>query len=216
MRVEAWRYQSSQDPCLGKGRLSLSQSPMPDAPDQGAAQTRVTAALSPAPHHVPPPAQWPVAPDTSSPEERKPRSVLSFGVSATSRRVRTPGRGPKAVVERWAPRALAALPAQRLSSLLAEGLPHDHGRRPLGLQTLPGLRHCGRVYPRWGVPPRSLKLGPPGVCQERWVRRCEGVSALEYMLVMGAHSLVILFAGRWQRVLRWDSLLFPKAFWRIR
>ena len=36
------------------------------------------------------------------------------------------------------------------------------------------------------------------------------------VLVMGAHSLVILFAGRWQRVFRWDLLLFPKAFWRIR
>ena len=34
--------------------------------------------------------------------------------------------------------------------------------------------------------------------------------------VMGAHSSVILFAGHRQRVLRWDSLLFPKAFWRIR
>ena len=34
--------------------------------------------------------------------------------------------------------------------------------------------------------------------------------------VMGAHSSVILFAGGRQRVFRWDSLLFPKAFWRIR
>ena len=130
-------------------------------------------------------------PDSSSPEEREPRSVLSSGVSATSLRVRTLGRDPKAVVERWAPRALAALPARRLSSLLSEGLPHDPRRRPLGLQTLPGLRHCGRVYPRWGVPSRSAKLGPPGVRRERWVRRCEGVSAP----VMGAHSSVILAAG---------------------
>ena len=151
---------------------------MPDAPDQGAAQTRITAALSPAPHRVPPPAQWPVAPDSSSPEWREPRSVLSSRESATSRKVRTLGRDPKVVVEWWAPRALAALPAQRLSSLLPEGLPHDHGRRPLGLQTLPGPRHCGRVYLGWGVLPRIAKLGPPGVCQERWVRRCEGVSAL--------------------------------------
>ena len=111
-----------------------------------------------------------------------------------------------------APLALAALPALSLSSLLTEGLTHDHGRRPLGLQTLPGPRHCGRADPGWGVPPRSAKLGPTGVRRERWVRRCEGVSAP----VMGAHSLVILFAGRWQRGFRWDSLLFPKAFWRIR
>ena len=34
--------------------------------------------------------------------------------------------------------------------------------------------------------------------------------------VMGAQGSVILFAGRRQRVFRWDSLLFPKAFWRIR
>ena len=34
--------------------------------------------------------------------------------------------------------------------------------------------------------------------------------------VMGAQGSVILFAGRRQWVLRWDSLLFPKAFWRIR
>lgn len=151
---------------------------MPDAPDQGAAQTRVSAALSPAPHRTPPPAQRPVAPDSSNPEECEPHSVLSSGVSATSRRVRTLGRGPKAVMERWVTRALAALPARRLSSLLSEGLPHDHGRRPLGLQMLPGPRYCGHVDPGLGVPPRSAKLGPPGVRQEHWVRRCEGVSAL--------------------------------------
>ena len=89
-------------------------------------------------------------PDSSSPKERKPRSFLSSGVFGTSRRLRTLGRDPKVVVERWAPRALAALPARRLSSILSEGLPHDHGRHPLGLQTLPGPRLCGRVYPGWG------------------------------------------------------------------
>ena len=34
--------------------------------------------------------------------------------------------------------------------------------------------------------------------------------------VMGEHSSGILFTGRRQRVFSWDSLLFPKAFWRIR
>ena len=145
---------------------SLGQSPMPDTPDQGAAQTRVSEALSPAPHRAPPPAQWPAAPDSSIPEEWEPRSVLSSGVSATSRRVRTLARGPMAVVERWAPRALAALPARHLLSLLSEGLLHDHGRQPLGLKTLPGPHHCGRADPGWGVPPRSVKLGPPGVRRE--------------------------------------------------
>ena len=175
--MEAWRHQSSQDPCLGKGRWILGQSPMPDAPDQGAAQTRVSAALSPAPHRVTPPAQWPAAPDSSSPEECEPHSVLSSGVSATSRRVRTLGRGPKAVVECWGHRALAAHPARCLSSLLSEGLPQDHGRWPLGLQMLPGPRHCGRGS-RMGLTPRSAKLGLPGVHRECWVRRCEGISAL--------------------------------------
>ena len=151
---------------------------MPDASDQGAVQTRVSAALTPAPHCTPLTAQWPVALDSSSPEEREPHSVLSSGLSATSHRVRTLGRGPKEVLKRWAPRALAANPAQRLSSLLSEGLPHDHGRWLLGLQTLPGPRHCGSADPGCGVPPRSAKLGLPGVLWERWVCRCEGVSAL--------------------------------------
>ena len=176
--VSLWRHQSSQDPCCGKGRWSLGQPPMPDAPDQGAVHTRVSAALSPAPHCMPPPAQWPMAPYSSSPEERKPHSVLSSVVSATSHRVRTLGQGPKAVVKRWVPRALSALTARRLLSLLSEGLPPDEGRRPLGLQTLTGPRYCGRADPGWGVPPRRAKLGPPGVRRERWVRRCEGVSAL--------------------------------------
>ena len=168
---------------------------MPDAPDQGAAQTRVSAALSPAPHCTPPPAQRPVAPDSSNPEECEPHSVLSSGVSATSRRVRTLGRGPKAVMEQWVTRALAALPARRLSSLLSEGLPHDHGRRPLGLQMLPGPRYCGHVDPGLGVPPRSAKLGPPGVRQEHWVRRCEGVSALGMSASDGGTQLGD--PGRW-------------------
>ena len=52
------------------------------------------------------------------------------------------------------------------------------GGRPLGLQTLPGPRQCGRADPGLEVRPRSAKLGPPGVRRERWVCRCEGVSAL--------------------------------------
>ena len=87
------------------------------------------------------PSPSPRGPDSSSPEEPEPRLFLSSRVSATSRRVKTLGRGPKAIVECWGPRALAALPAWPLSSLLSEGLPHDNGRRPLGLQTLPWPRH---------------------------------------------------------------------------
>ena len=161
MRVEAWRHQRSQDPCIGKGRYSLGQSPMPDAPHQGAAQTIVSAALSPATHHVPPPAQWPAAPNSSSLEERESLSVLSSGVSAPSRKVRTLGQGPKAVVECWGPLVLAALPAQRLSSLLSEGLPHNHGRWPLGLQRLPGPRHCG-CGSRMGGASEEREIGAAG------------------------------------------------------
>ena len=164
-RVEAWRHQSSQDTCWGRegGAWVSPQCQTPQTREQRS--SRVSAALSPTPHLLLPPAQWPVAPDYSSPEELEPPSVLSSGVSATSHRVRTLGRGPKAVVERWAPCALAALPAWRLSSLLSEGLPHDHGRWPLGLQTLPGPRHCGLVYTGLGMPLSSATLGPPGVCR---------------------------------------------------
>ena len=52
------------------------------------------------------------------------------------------------------------------------------GGQPLGLRTLSGPHQCGRADPGLEVPPRSVKLGPPGVHWERWVRRCEGVSAL--------------------------------------
>ena len=68
-----------------------------------------------------------MAPDSSNPEECEPHSVLTSGVSVISRTMRTLGRGPKAVVEWWVPRALAALPARRLSSLLSEGLPTTTG-----------------------------------------------------------------------------------------
>ena len=169
---------------------------MPDALDQGAAQTRVSAALSPAPHRVPPPAQWPAAPDSSSSEEREPHSVLSSGVSATSHRVRTLGRGPKAVVECWGPRALAALPAWRLSSLLLEGLPHDHGRWPLHLQMLPGPRHCGREDLRWGCRRGARNRGCQLCVGSAGSAGVKGSLVWGCVLVMGAQSSVILFAGR--------------------
>ena len=216
MRVEAWRHQSSQDRCCGKGRWSLGQSPMPDAPDQGAVQTRVSATLSPAPHRMLPPAQWPVAPYSSSPEEHEPHSVLSSGLSATSHRVRTLDRGPKEVLKRWAPRVLVAHPARRLLSLLSEGLPHDHGRRLLGLQTLPGPRHCG-AWMRDGGCRQGARNWDPRVCVgSAGSAGVKGSLLWGCVLVMGANSSVILFAVQWQRVFRWDYLLFPKAFWRIR
>ena len=165
-------------PLLREGKVEPGSVPNARRPGPGsrADKSKCYSILSPS--GMPPPGQWPVAPNSSSPEEREPLSVLSSGVSATSPRVRTLGRDPNAIMEWWAPLALAALPAQCLSSLLTEGLPHDHGRQPLGLQMLPGPHNCGRADPGWGLPPRSAKLGLPGVCREHCVRRCEQVSAL--------------------------------------
>ena len=94
--------------------------------------------------------------------------VLGSGVATTGRRLRRQGRGPKAVVERWAPRALTPLPARRPST--ARG----------------GLCFCGRYLDLVAmgsrvrdreVQPRSPMLGPRGARRARWVGRCEEVSA---------------------------------------
>ena len=58
-------------------------------------------------------------------------------------------------------------------------------------------------------------LGPRGARRVRWVGRCQEVSAPGMHLGDGGAQMGILFAGRRQRVFRWDSVLFPKAFWRI-
>lgn len=109
-----WSHQSSQDPCWGEGWWRLGRSPLRDALDQGAVQTRISAALPTAPHRASPPVKRASGPDSSSLEEHEPLSVLCSGVAATGCRVRTPGCGPKVVVDLWSPRALAALPARRL------------------------------------------------------------------------------------------------------
>ena len=94
--------------------------------------------------------------------------VLGSGVADTGCRLRTPGRGPKAVVEWWAPRTLTPLSA----------------RRPWTVRG--GLCFCGRhldpvakgsrVRDR-EVQPRSRMLGPRGARRARWVGTCEGLSA---------------------------------------
>ena len=203
-------------PLLRERKVEPGSVPNARCPGPGSRADKSKCNSIPSPSCMSPPAQWPAANDSSSPEECKPHSVLSSRVSATSLRVRTLGRGPKAIVEWWAPLALAALPAQRLSSLLMEGLPHDHGMRPLGLQTLPGPVTAGAQIRDGGCRRGARNWG-------RWVCVGSAVSAgvkgsllWGCVLVMGAHSSVILFAGRWQRVFRWDSLLFSKAFWRIR
>ena len=90
--------------------------------------------------------------------------VLGSGVAATGRRLRTPGRGPKTVVEWWAPRALTPLPARRPST--ARG----------------GLCFCGRhldpIATGSRVRDREVQpRRPRGALRARWVGRCEGLSA---------------------------------------
>ena len=128
-------------PLLREGKVEPGSVPSARRPGPGstADNGKCSSITSPSPRA--PTCSMASGPDSSSPEEREPHSVFSSGVSATRRRVRTLGRGPKAVVKRWVPRALAAHRARLLSSLLSEGLPHDHGRWPLGLQTLPGPHH---------------------------------------------------------------------------
>ena len=60
------------------------------------------------------------------------------------------------------------------------------------------------------------KLGPPGVRRERWVRRSEGVSALWMRAGDGGTQLGDRVCSPPARVFRRYSLLFPKAFWRMR
>jgi len=75
---------------------------------------------------------------------------------------------------------------------------------------------AGSRIREWEVPPRSPKLGPPGVRVGRGGSAgVKGSLLLGCAWVMGAHSSGILFAGPRQRVFRWDSVLFPKAFWRV-
>ena len=94
--------------------------------------------------------------------------VLGSGVAANGCRLRTPGQGPKAVVERWVPRALTPLPARRPST--ARG-----GLCFFGLHLDP-VSTGSRVHDR-EVQPRSQMLGPRGARRARWVSRCEEVSA---------------------------------------
>ena len=66
------------------------------------------------------------------------------------------------------------------------------------------------------MPPRSPKLGPPGArVGSGGSADVKGSLLPGCARVTGEHSSGILFAGRRQRVFRWDSVLFPKAFWRV-
>ena len=130
---------------------------------------------------------------------------LSSGVAATGRRVRTPGRGPKAVVEPWAPRALTPLPVRCPSTAgaasVSVGATWSQSQRARVFLT----GRCSGGARCWG---RGVHVGRGGSA---------GVKSsllLGCARVMGAHSSGILFAGRRQRLLT-GLVLFPKDFWRI-
>ena len=146
-------------PLLREGKVEPGSVPNARRPGPGSStdKSKYSSIPSPSPH-------TPACPMASDPRLLQPRGArASLGPQLRGvchqPQVEDTGPGPKAVMEQWAPRALAVLPAWRLSSLLSEGLPHDHGRRPLGLQTLPGPRHCGLVYPGWGCHRGARNLG---------------------------------------------------------
>ena len=94
--------------------------------------------------------------------------VLGSGVAATGRRLRTPGRGPKAVGERWVPRVLTPLPARCPST--------DRGGLCFCGRHLDPVATRSRAHDR-EVQPKSPMLGPLSARRVRWVGRCEEVSA---------------------------------------
>ena len=149
---------SARGPVLSEGKLETESVPMAGRPDQGAVQTRVSAAL-PEPLTARPRLPNGQRPRLPHPEEHEPPSVLGSRVTATSRRVRTPARGPKAAVERGgAPCARSPPCSAPLES------PH-RGAAP-------------RPDPRGGGAAEEPEVGAAGrACRERWVRRCEGISA---------------------------------------
>ena len=162
--MRGWRRGETRAPRTLAEEGKVEPGSVPNArrpgPGSSADKSKCSSIPSPSPHA-------PACPMASSPRLLQPRGVpVSLGPQLRGvchqPQGEDTGPGPKAVMERWVTRALAALPARRLSSLLSEGLPHDHRRRPLGLQMLPGPRHCRGVDPGWGVLPRSAKLGPAG------------------------------------------------------
>ena len=86
-------------PLLREGKVEPGSVPNSRCPGPGSSTDKSKCNSIPSPSLHAPACPMASAPDSSSPEERELRSVLSSGVSATSPRVRTLGQGPKAVVE---------------------------------------------------------------------------------------------------------------------
>lgn len=199
---------------LRERKLETESVPAAGRPGPGSGADTGKCSCTAAPHRAPPACP---TPDPSSPGERGPPSVRGSRVAATGRRVRTPGRGPKAAAERGAPRALAAFPARRPSSLLAAGLAPDRGAgRPLGLRSPPGPRRRGLARPGAGGAAEEPEGGAAGRARRaRWARGCEAISAPG--MRAGAGGAQPGDPVRWPPAagVRWDSVLFPKAFWRV-
>ena len=113
-QVQGWRHGDTRAPRTLEGEVEPGSVPSARrlGPGSSAYKTKCSSIPSPSPGA----SACPMArgPDSSSPEEREPHSVLISGVSAINRRVRTLGWGPKVVVKWWVSRALAALPARCL------------------------------------------------------------------------------------------------------
>ena len=155
-------------PVLREGKLQTGSVPTAKRPRPGSSAdtSKCSSTSIPSPHAPACPAASGL--ESSSLEEHEPLLVLGSGVAATCCRLRMPGRGPKAFVERWVPRAPTPLPARRPST--ARG-----GLCFFGLHLDP-VSTGSRVHDR-EVQPRSQMLGPRGARRARWVSRCEEVSA---------------------------------------
>ena len=158
------------------------------------------------PHRMPPPAQRPAA--RTLPASRS--TSLSWS-SAQGSPPPAAGWGGRAGAPRqsWS----GGRPARSHPSLL--GAPRPRGAVSVSVGDTwtwsPWARvfvtgRCSRGARCWG---RGVHVGRGG---SAGVKRS---LLLGCARVMGAHSSGILFAGRRQRVFWRDSVLFPKAFWRI-
>ena len=169
---------------LREGKLQTGSIPTAKCsrPGSSADTSKCSSTSSPSPHAPACPAAS--GPDASSLKEHEPLLVLGSGIAATGCRLRTPGWGPKAVVERWAPRALTPLPAQHPSTarVASVSVGATWTRSPRARVFVTG--RCSRGAQCWG---RGVHVGRGG---SAGVKRS---LLLGFAWLMGAHSSGILF-----------------------
>ena len=178
-------------PVLREGKLQTGSVPTAKRPRPGSSAdtSKCSSTSIPSPHAPACPAASGL--ESSSLEEHEPLLVLGSGVAATGGRLRTPGRGPKAVVERWAPHALTPLPARCPSTAGAASVSVGATWTRSQPARVFVIGRCSRGARCWG---RGVHVGRGGSA---------GVKSsllLGCARVMGAHSLGILLAGRLKRV----------------